>query len=225
MTSSHRPRRAGSALSMLVAAVAVGVVASAPGQRSALAVGAVGAVVLWAGLRWSERSALGVLVAGLGVIAVLVGLAFGVAGTASIRHGVEVVPGIAGMALLGAGLGRLRTGRERLLVSAGTALVLGTVLVSGAIRGASTLALLAAGATTVLAWDLAEQAINLGEQVGESAGTYRGELVHGTATAGVAGAAVGATWVVRGLDVTGLPLSVVLLLLGAAVALTLVLYN
>lgn len=225
MSVSRRPRRFGSVLALLVASLAVAAVASEPGQRTALTVGTAGAIGLWAGIRWSRDSSLGYGLAILGVFIVSTGLVLGVTRTASVRTAVEVVPGLVGIATLAAGLGPIHMGHKRLVISAGTGLVLVAVLVSGAIRGASTLALLAGGGITVVAWDLAEQAVSLSEQVGEAAATHRVELVHGGATAGFAGLAVGTTWVVRGFDVTGLPLVTVLFLLAAAVTLTLVLYN
>ena len=50
---------------------------------------------------------------------------------------------------------------------------------------AATLAgLIVVGVGTVLAWDLAEQAVNLGEQVGREPRTAGVELVHAGASAG-----------------------------------------
>lgn len=225
MTVSRRPRRLGSLCSMAVAVAAVALVAGGPGQRRALALGAGGSLLVWAGLRWRDHRIAGGVVALAGLAAVLGGLGLAFDRPDRFVDSIEVVPGLLGIPVLAAGLAPVRRNRTRLLVSAGTGLVFASVVASAGVFGASTLSLLAAGAATVVSWDLAEQAVNLAEQVGEEAEAARAELVHGGASVLVGGVAVGLTTLVRGAGPTGLPLVGALALLSAAVVLTLVLYN
>lgn len=225
MTVSRRPRRLSALLSLAVATAALAVLAGGPEQRVALALGAGGAFLVWAGLRRRAGSVAGGAVALAGAVAVLGGLRVAFTRPDRIADRVEVVPGIVGLAVLAGGLAPLYGGHERLHVSAGTGLVFTSVLASTGVLGASTPSLLVAGAATVVSWDLAEQSINLAEHVGEEAETVRVELVHGGASVLVGGVAVGTTTAVEAAGVSGLPLVAVLFLLAAAVTLTVVLYN
>ncbi|MFB6359996.1 MAG: hypothetical protein ABEH59_01600 [Halobacteriales archaeon] len=111
------------------------------------------------------------------------GLAVAAAGTSA---GAAI--GVLGLVLLGAGA--LRASRRA--VTVGALLVFGGVVLSGAM-GAGPVPMLLGTAAAVLAWDLGEQAINLGEQLGADARTRNAELVHAanSTLVGVIGIAIG----------------------------------
>lgn len=226
-TPHSRPLVLSSALAVVAGAAAVALVATAAGQTRALLVEVVGLVLLWAGIDTSRRglSALGGLLALAGVATVLLGLGLGVTGAGPFSATAELVPGMVGLLGLVLGVADARDGWARTLVTGGAALLLVGVAASGVVYGASALALLGATAASLLAWDLGEQAINLSEHVGRPARTWRVELVHGAAGAVVGGAAVVLSVVVRGVRFGTVPYAGLLALLGAAILLTVALYN
>jgi hypothetical protein len=225
--TTHRPAPLSAALSVLAAAAAVALVATAPAQRLALLLVVAGLVPLAGGIELARRGhvLLGVVVGLLGIGAVGGGIGLGYLRLAGFTLVVELLPGLVGLAVLTLALGPVRQGRERLLLSAGTGLVFVTLLVSGVLYETDVRTLLAAGVLTVLSWDLAERAVNLGEQVGREARSYPVELVHGGATLAVGGVAVVLTQFIAGANVQGLPLLALAGLLAAAFTLLAALYN
>lgn len=122
--------------------------------------------------------------------------------------------GAVGLVAVAVGIGSASVG----WVVAGALLVFAGVLVAG-VLGASAVPLVVATLGALLTWDLGEQAITLGEQVGHEAATRRGELVHAGISV-VVGGATGA--VVLGLYSTvtgGFPVTALIVLLLAAAAL------
>jgi hypothetical protein len=75
-------------------------------------------------------------------------------------------------------------------------------------------------AAVVLAWDVGEQAINVGEQLGREADTERLELMHAAGSTVVAASASGVGYGVYLLGAGGQPVTALVFLLVAAVALT-----
>lgn len=142
------------------------------------------------------------------------------AALASVAAGVAVAVTSSIVGALGA-LGVLYgawRGRRR-AVTAGAFVVFVGVLLAG-LRDAPAARVLVGTVAAVLAWDLGEQAINVGEQVGRAATTRRGELAHaaGSTLVGTLAASVGlATF---GLAGGGRPVAALVLLLAGAVALT-----
>lgn len=224
---SSRPLPVSGALSVLAGLVAVLFVANGPGQRFALATAVLGVVALALGVEATHRGhvLLGTVTASGGLAVVLVALLLSVTRTGTIIAKLELLPGIVGLAVLGLGVASAVPGRERWFVNAGTGAILLSVFVSGLLYDASVLALLAGTAATVVAWDSAEQSINMAEQVGREARTWRVEVVHGGGAVLVAGAAVGLAAVVNGVGVSGIPLAGLSVLLGAGVVLSVALYN
>jgi dipeptide/tripeptide permease len=93
------------------------------------------------------------------------------------------------------GLGFLAVGAlrgTRRAVTLGALIAFGGVVAAGAM-GAGPVPMVIGTAAAVLAWDLGEQAINLGEQLGRAARTRNAELVHAANSTliGVIGIAVG----------------------------------
>lgn len=225
--TTHRPSPLSAVLSVLAGAVAVGLLATTSAQRAALLLVLVGLGPLAAGLELRRRGhrLLGVVLGATGLGLVAFGLVRGVRRTAQFSQTVELLPGVVGLTLLVLGLGPLWKGRERLLFSAGTGLLVVAVVTSGAVYEADTLSLLLAGVLTVVAWDLAEQSVNLGEQVGRDASTTAVELVHGGGTLAVGGVAIALTRGISDANVSGLSLLVLGGLLAAAFTLAVALYN
>jgi hypothetical protein len=121
----------------------------------------------------------------------------------------------AGVALLGVGLAFARHDA----VTVGGGLLFLAVLVAG-LRGAPVVALLSGAVATVVAWDSAGTAIDLGAQLGRAAPTLRLELVHtgGTVLVGALAASVG--WALFQLRLGTAPLTAPVLLLVAVLAIT-----
>jgi hypothetical protein len=121
------------------------------------------------------------------------------------------VPGllVVGLALL-VGSRRALGGGETLLV--------GAVLLAG-VQGAPAESLLVATLATLLSWDVGDNAVEVGEQLGRGADTRRAELVHAAASTAVgvvgAGVAYGAYLGATG----GQPVTALVFLLIGAVAL------
>lgn len=226
-TRHDRPLALSSLLAVLAGVAAVALVATSASQSRALLVELVGLLLLWGGIDTARRGVrlLGGLVALAGLATVLLSLGLGVVDTATFSEHAELVPGMLGLLVLVLGLADLREGWARPLVTAGSALLLVGVVASGVVYGASQVPLLAAMVATVLAWDLGEQAINMSEQVGRAARTRWVELLHGGASAAVGGSVVVLALVVRQVDLGTVPFAGLFVLLGAAVVLTVALYN
>lgn len=212
---------------MAAGVLAVGLVASDGPQLRALGIEVVGLLAIAAGieLRHGDHRLVGAVVALGGAATATVSVLAGFTGVPSLSGRIELLPGMVGLVLLVAGVSGLRSGWERHLVTAGTALILVSAAGSGVVLGAGSLALLASVVATIVAWDVGEQAIDLGEQVGRQAGTRSVELVHGVGGAAVGAVAVGLAVGIEVIAVTGAPLAGLVALLGAGVVLLLALYN
>jgi hypothetical protein len=124
---------------------------------------------------------------------------------------VGAVFGAAGLVVLGLAV---RFDEDRAL-GLGVFGLLGGVLLGGA-TGASPLAVLVATAGALLAWDVADRALVVGEQLGRAAPTARLELVRATASASLLALGAGVTYAVYELAGGGKPmLALALLVLGA----------
>jgi hypothetical protein len=131
----------------------------------------------------------------------------------------RLVPATFGTLLLAAGVAPLRGDGSRGLVKAGATLAFVSVLLSGVFEAANLQTLLVAGVLLVVAVDMGEHAISMGEHLGRAADTWRGEVTHGLATGGVGVAAWAAGTVSPNLGGDGGSLSTLLLLLVGVLAL------
>lgn len=226
-TVDHRPTRTGGAIAVAAAVVAVGLVADAPAQLLALGVAAVGlaGVAFGVAVRRRGGSVLGATVALAGAVAVLGAIGLGVALPSGRVERFEIVPGLLGVVLLTLGLVPVAEGRERRFVTAGAGALVVAVLTSGVLRGAPRVALLAALAATVVAWDAGERAVGLGEHVGRGTSTSSVELAGSAGSAVVGAVAVTVAVVVHSVGATGVPLAGLALLLAAAITLTVALWS
>jgi hypothetical protein len=107
-------------------------------------------------------------------------------------------------------------------VTAGAALLFGAVLF-GAGGAPDPLFSLLGGALAVVAWDVAEFGVGVGEQLGREAPTARLEVAHAAASAIVGLLAVTAAYGVYAVAWDGLPTVALVCLLAAALSLTLAL--
>lgn len=144
------------------------------------------------------------------------GLAVGAGGVAVAAAGTPTAAplGLAGVLLVG--LGVLRGARAA--VTWGALLAFAGVVLAG-VGGAPPEALLVGTAAAVLAWDLGEQAVNVGEQLGRTASTRTGELVHAANSTLVAVAGVAVGYGLFLVAAGGQPVSALVVLLAAALAL------
>lgn len=104
---------------------------------------------------------------------------------------VRLTPGFLGIAGVTAAVIPVRNGGSRALVKAGSGALFACVLLTGLFQAGTPTRLLVAGVGTVIVWDLGENAIGIGQQLGRRARTWRLELTHlgGTTLVGVAGVA------------------------------------
>lgn len=150
-------------------------------------------------------------------------LAAGIAtGVAAVATGVEtaaasellrLLPGVVGVFAVGAALVPIRRGWSRGLLKVGTALVLVSVLVCGVLRQADQMTLAASTAATVVTWDVGENAVSIGEQLGRQAETTAIQTTHALGSGLVGVTAVFASDVAEGVGSGGLSLPSLALML------------
>lgn len=228
MTSIQRtPKPLSVILSLGAGLLAVLLVANGAAQASAVGLEAVGLAVGVSGVfaYRARHRVIGTALALGGVSLAIAAIGVGWLRAPDATAQVELVPGMAGLVLLAGGVVCLRRGWDRYLVMAGTGLLLIGVLLSGVVHGASRPFLLAGAVATVVAWDVGEQGINLGEQVGRRASTWSSELVHTASSVVVGGVGIGLAFGVYAVGFDRIPLVGLLLLLAGAVTLTVALYS
>lgn len=124
------------------------------------------------------------------------------------------VGGLVATVVLVAGL---RRGSRRLLDAAGGVFFL-ALLVAG-VGGAGAEALLLAAVASMLTWDVAENALSVGEHLGRETAATRLEVVHAATTLLVLVVGVGVVYALWSVASGGQPIAAVVLLLVGAVAL------
>jgi hypothetical protein len=128
---------------------------------------------------------------------------------ASLAGGSAALVALAG---LGTAMFGLRRGESR-LITLGAAVLFGGVLLAG-VFGAPPEPTLLAAAATVVSWDAAQHAVDLGQQIGRQASTERAELVHIAGSALVAITAASVAFLVFQTLASQSTLALVLLALG-----------
>ncbi|MWG33222.1 DUF7519 family protein [Halomarina oriensis] len=228
----YRPSRVSSAIAVLAAAGCVAAVGSVPEQYTGIAVTLGGVLVLALGTALYNRGIrfLGFPVALVGLLVAFGGFAVGVALVGSYQASLTLrgeLLGLLGVPFIALGVVPLSRRLSRRLVSLGFALLVIGVVFVGAFNGTGTdpLPLLVGMVAAIVAWDAAEQAINLGNQLGTRARTWPSELSHSGGTTLFGGVGIGAGLVMINVNVTDLPLASLLLLLGAALVLMVALYK
>lgn len=220
----RRPARLSAALAVVAAVLSVGLSASAAAAWPVVCWtgGCVGALALGRAMRRGARPGAGALLVLAAVLGLGVGLVLAVLGPADPVVALVLVPGVVGVALVGATLDG-RGSRGLLRVGAGS--VLASVLLAGITTTATRPVLLVAGGGAVLTFDLGEHAIGVGEQLGRRARTTVPELGHALGSVLVGAVGVGTLLAVRNLGRPTLPLSAFALLLVAVVLLAAALHE
>lgn len=190
-----------------------------------IVLGGLGAIAVGVEARHRSYGLVGSLLAIVGFVVVLAGIGRATTLSTGISPTLEVLPGIVGLVLLVLGLGAALPGYERWFVSAGTGAILLSVFVGGLVYDASAPALVAGTAATVFAWDLGEQAINAGEQIGRQATTWEVELAHAGVTLFVGLVSVIVAISIYSVSVNELPVVGLWTLFGAGVVLAALLYT
>lgn len=223
----HRPHPVGPVAAVLVGAVGLALPAGAWTQIRPIGVELAGLALVLAGVELYRRESPVVggaaAVAGSGVALGGVALGFSLPTTAAAR--VELLPGMLGLFVLLFGAVRIRERFARPLLLAGAGLLFVSVLASGVVRGAGLFQLLGATVAIVVAWDVAEHGLSLGDQVGRRARTLENRAVNGGASLAVGGVGVALAWLLLEIGPTRMSLSGFLLLLVAAVVLALALLD
>ncbi|MFC4550521.1 MULTISPECIES: DUF7519 family protein [Halorussus] len=129
---------------------------------------------------------------------------------------------VAGPGFLALAAGALRGSRRAVTLGA-TALLVGSAV--GGLVAPSVYLVLPGVIATVLAWDLGEQAINVGEQLGREADTTRLEVMHAAGSTLVGVGAGGFGYAIYLVGAGGQPVTALVFLLLAAVVLTSALRN
>jgi hypothetical protein len=138
---------------------------------------------------------------------------------------VRLLPGLLGVVLVGFAVAPLKGAGSRRLLRAGVGFFVVVVVVDALLRATSLNSLLVGAVGALLAWDLGDHAIGLGEQLGRRAETKAVELTHAAASVGVGVAAVLLGRAVAGVGSAGEPLATLVLLLVAAALLVGALYR
>lgn len=211
--ANHRPTRLSGGFSVLLGVVAL-LSIGADGVASALVVELAGVLFIAGGfaLHRSDWRLSGSALVVSGVAIVLGAIGFLWLATRDLLVTAQFAPGMLGLAVLALGVIPARGSGSRRLVKGGTAFVVVSVFVTGIVQKPSLVTLLAAGVATVLAWDLGENAIGLGVQLGRRAGTRRAEAVHALGSVAVGLVAILAGRTVDGVGSPGLPIGVFALL-------------
>lgn len=136
-------------------------------------------------------------------------------GASALFGGVGALGGILGLLFVAVGVVR---GSRRLVTVGSFVLLLG--ILAGSLVAAPPELLIPGAIATVLAWDFGEQAINVGEQLGREADTQTLEVMHAASSTviGITAGGVGYGMYLAGSG--GQPVTALVLLLIAALALT-----
>ncbi len=136
-------------------------------------------------------------------------------GASALFGGVGALFGLLGLLLVAVGVVR---GSRRLVTIGGFVLLAG--ILAGSLASAPPELLLPGAIATVLAWDFGEQAINVGEQLGREANTQTLEIMHAASSTivGIAAGALGYSVYLAGGG--GKPVTALVFLLIAMLALT-----
>ncbi len=225
--AAKRPTVLSGALSALAAGTVVALVGTERAVRVGLGVELAGLVLVAAGVAAlrRERRALGVAAAALGAAVALAGLAVPVVRLADPRALVDVVPGLIGVAVLCCALVPLRGSGSRWAVRAGIGLVFVAVLTGVVVQEVARGRAVVLATLCVAGWDLGENAVSLGRQLGRRARTWGPETTHALGTAAVGVAGVELLAVVGDLRPPSTSLSTLVVLLVAALALTVAVYE
>jgi len=219
--TTERPTVLSGVLAVVAAAAGTAVVAETTELRTAAAAAGAGLVVfvLGAVLARSRSRVLGTLVALAGLAAAGGGAAYGATTYEEQLHLAVVAPGLVGALFVALGVAPLRgSGSRRFTKIACWLVFLGPVLSAGMEYG-EPWQVLAATVAAALVWDLGENSVSLGRQVGRDARAFWNEAVHGLGAVLVGVVSAGFVYVSQGYSVGSGSLEAVVFLLVSVVLL------
>lgn len=204
----HKPTVPGIGVAIVAAIASIALRLDSRGQWLALLVAVLGLGFLAGGvlLRRRDSSILGTASFAVGSLWMVGSLGIALSSPPLLTQRIELVPGLLGLFVLFVGLIPLRRGWERPLVATGAALLWIGVVTGGVVQNTGPTTLFVAGIAVVVAWDLAEQSVSLGRQIGREAETVRAEVTHGFGTVAVGVGVFIATVSIYRFGVDGLPL-------------------
>lgn len=221
----RRPTRVSAAVASLAAAGGVLLVGGPGGPAAGVVLGGLAAMAVGDELRTRGRRVSASLALVAGAAVGLAGVAAGVSMAGDVPDVLRVLPGLVGLLALGAGVVPVRGQGSRRLVKLGAGFLLVSVLVTGVFRAKPPGTLVAGAVAAVVGWDLGEHAINVGEQLGRAASTWRTEGVHAVGAGLVGVAAMVTADVVDGVGSYDLSLPALALLVLAVVLLSVALHE
>ncbi|MCX2818750.1 hypothetical protein EGH25_05210 [Haladaptatus sp. F3-133] len=224
---TERPTVVSGVLAVVAGVAGTVAVAQTTPLRLAVAVAGAGLVVFTLGVvaARSRSRGLGILVALTGLAGAGGGTAYGATVASEQLHLAVVAPGLVGTFLAALGVAPLRgSGSRRFTKIACWLVFLGPVLSAGMEYG-SAVQVLTATVAAALVWDLGENSVSLGRQVGRDARTFWNETVHGFGALLMGGVAAGAVYVSQGYSVGSSSLEAVVFLLVSVVLLVVFLHR
>lgn len=230
---SRRPTFLSGVLALVAATAATAAVAETVTLAVGVAAAGVGFLLVVAGASLARsRSRI------LGLLLVLAGLGTAAGGAAASAvfadetlQAAIVAPGIAGAFFVTLGVAPLRgTGSRRFVKIASWLVFLGPVLSAGMkytepSNVVDMARVLGATVGAALVWDLGENSVSLGRQVGRKARTFWNETVHGVGSVLVGAVSAGGAYVAFGFGTGGQPLEGVFFLLVSIVLLAAFLHS
>jgi hypothetical protein len=221
MSTDRRPTLLSGVLAVVAAAGGTAAVA----ETQSLVVGAVaagvGALIFVAGatVARSRSRILGVVLALAGLGTAAGGAAYGASLATDQLHIVLIAPGIVGTLFVAFGVAPLRGSGSRRFVKIACWLVFLGPLLSAGMEYTEPSSIfdiarvLGATVAAALVWDLGENSVSIGRQVGRKATTFWNETVHGVGSVLVGAISAGGAYVAFGFGTGGQPLEGVFFLL------------
>lgn len=223
---TKHPSYAGSGIALVAALCVTGLITSSPLQLTVVGIEALGIfMLLCSGLvRQRGRRITGLLLLITGSIIVCLSLGLSVVFPMGLIERGALIGGVFSPVLVLLGLYPLRVEWSRNLTGLGTALLSSSVVISEWVTQMGQVQLLLAVLLTVLAWDAAEQAITLGNDVGRGARTVAVSITHTTGSLAVGLLALTVAIGLYGRTPSSIPIAALVLLFGAVLLLLLALY-
>lgn len=224
---SKRPAWSGTVGGVVVAATALAVMIGSGPARAVIGLEVVGIGLAGAGVLLADRCCpLGgrvLTLTGAGLALAAIPIAVVAVPAESVVF--ALIPGLVGLFVLAAALRPVRATWARSLVKLGTSFVFVGVVMAALFRLAPANRVLVGAGLVVVAWDVSDNAIGIGEQLGTGAATRQIELVHAGASLAVAAVGVVAAAAVEGVSIGASSLEAFVLLLVAVILLSLSLHG
>lgn len=225
--ATRDPAPLGGAVTLIAALAGVAVLAGSVRQLLPVASYAASllVVVVGASLRRRDRRLFGGATTLFGFGAVLASLGLAAALPESLGVQVTLTAGLSGATLFVLAVFPLRREWSRGLARFGTVVLVGCTVLAVVLETVGDLRAVVAVAATLVAWDAAERARTMGEEVGRGAATAGVELTRAGGTLAIATAGAGFALAAYGTTPAELPASVLAVLFGATLVWMAALYD